>query len=67
MSLKLEDVSFVYGAGTSSETKALNNVNLEITEDKYSVVGLPALIPGINPPFFLILFDISAGLNVAYV
>ena len=29
MSLKLEDVSFVYGAGTSSETKALNNVNLE--------------------------------------
>ena len=44
-----------------------NNVNLEITEDKYSVVGLPALIPGINPPFFLILFYISAGLNVAYV
>ena len=26
MSLKLEDVSFVYGAGTSSETKALNKL-----------------------------------------
>ena len=43
------------------------SVNLEITDDKYSVVGFPALIPGINPPFFLILFDTSAGLNVAYV
>ena len=44
-----------------------NNVNLLIIDDKYSVVGLPALIPGMNPPFFFILFDTSAGLNVAYV
>ncbi len=42
-----------------------NHVNLDIIDDKYSVVGFPALIPGINPPFFLILFDTSAGLNVA--
>ena len=42
-----------------------NHVNFEMIADKYSVVGFPALIPGINPPFFLILFDTSAGLNVA--
>ena len=44
-----------------------NRVNLLIMPDKNSVVGLPALIPGTNPPFFFILFDTSAGLNVAYV
>ena len=38
-----------------------------IIDDKYSVVGFPALIPGINPPFFLIFTDTSAGLNVAKV
>jgi len=42
-----------------------NHVNFEIIEDKYSVVGFPALIPGMNPPFFLIVADTSAGLNVA--
>ena len=40
--------------------------SLDITDDKYSVVGFPALIPGINPPFLFIVLDISAGLNVAY-
>ena len=44
-----------------------NHVIFDITDDKYSVVGFPALIPGINPPFFLMLLDISAGLNVANV
>ena len=40
MSLKLEDVSFVYGAGTSSETKALNNVNLEINKGEFvAIIG----------------------------
>ena len=43
----------------------IDYVNFEITDDKYSVVGFPALIPGINPPFLLIVADISAGLNVA--
>ena len=43
------------------------HVNLVIIDDRYSVVGFHALIPGINPPFFFILFDTSAGLNVAYV
>ena len=48
--------------------KALkDNIHLEIIDDKYSVVGFPALIPGINPPFFLMVDDTSAGLNVAYV
>ena len=42
-----------------------NHVNFDIIDDKYCVVGFPALIPGMNPPFFLILFDTSAGLNVA--
>ena len=42
-----------------------NHVNFDMMEDKYSVVGLPALIPGMNPPFFLILFDTYAGLKVA--
>ena len=41
------------------------SVNLEIIDDKYSVVGFPALIPGMNPPFLFILFDTYAGLNVA--
>ena len=44
-----------------------NHSNFDITELKYSDVGFPALIPGINPPFFLILFAISSGLKVAYV
>ena len=51
----------------SAKKNPPNIVNLLITDDKYSVVDLPVLIPGINPPFFLILLDISAGLNVAYV
>ena len=44
-----------------------NHVSLDIIDDKYSVVGFPALIPGINPPFFLMVDYTSAGLNVAYV
>ena len=31
---------------------------------KYSTVGLPGLIPGINPPCLLILFATSNGLKV---
>ena len=34
---------------------------------KYSVVGLPGLIPGIKPPDFFILLAISIGLNVIEV
>ena len=51
-----------YKAAVKEEFTIFDN-----TEDKYSVVGFPALIPGINPPFCLIVFDTSAGLNVAYV
>ena len=31
---------------------------------KYSVVGVPGLIPGMKPPCFLRLLDTSIGLNV---
>ena len=44
-----------------------NNVTFDVTDVRYSVVGFPALIPGINPPFFLILLDTSAGLKTANV
>ena len=33
---------------------------------KYSLVCLPALIPGINPPFCYILLLTSSGLNVIF-
>lgn len=40
MSLKLKNVSYIYGAGTSTETKALNNINLEIDKDEFvAVIG----------------------------
>lgn len=40
MSLKLENVSYVYGAGTSTETTALKNVNLEIEKGEFvAVIG----------------------------
>ena len=54
-----------YLLGLNIQNGYLDKVINKITDDKYSVVGFPALIPGIKPPFFLILFDTSAGLNVA--
>ena len=33
----------------------------------YSAVGLPGLIPGINPPFSLRVFEYSNGLNCTAV
>ena len=48
-----------------SDLDYCNAVWKEIIDDKYSVVGFPALIPGMKPPFFLIVADTSAGLNVA--
>ena len=49
----------------SAKKNPPNHVNFDIIDDKYCVVGFPALIPGMNPPFFFILLDTSAGLNVA--
>ena len=51
----------------SAKNNPPNNVNFVSTDDRYSVVGFPALIPGMNQPFFLIFADTSAGLNVAYI
>ena len=48
----------------SAKKNPPNIVNLLITDDKYSVVDLPVLIPGINPPFFLMFSATSTGLNV---
>ncbi len=40
MSLKLESVNYVYGVGTSSETAALKNINLEIEKDEFvAIIG----------------------------
>lgn len=40
MSLKLENVSYVYGAGTSTETTALKNINLEIEKGEFvAIIG----------------------------
>lgn len=40
MSLKLKNVSYIYGAGTSTETKALNNINLEINKNEFvAIIG----------------------------
>ncbi len=40
MSLKLENVNYVYGEGTSSQTKALNNINLEIDKKEFiAIIG----------------------------
>ncbi len=40
MSLKLENVSYVYEPGTSMETKALCNINLEIKEGEFiAIIG----------------------------
>jgi energy-coupling factor transport system ATP-binding protein len=40
MSLKLENVSYLYGAGTSTETAALKNINLEIEKGEFvAIIG----------------------------
>lgn len=40
MSLKLENVSFVYGKGTSAETQALKNIDLEINKGEFvAIIG----------------------------
>ena len=40
MSLKLENVSYIYGEGTSTQTKALNNVSLEIEKGEFvAIIG----------------------------
>ncbi len=40
MSLKLENVSYVYGAGTTTETAALKNINLEIEKGEFvAIIG----------------------------
>ena len=40
MSLKLENVSYVYGAGTSTETAALKNINIEIEKGEFvAIIG----------------------------
>lgn len=35
MSLKLENVSYIYEKGTTSETAAIKNVNLEIEKGEF--------------------------------
>ncbi len=37
------------------------NVSLEATLSKYSAVGFPGLMPGINPPYFFIFSATSLG------
>lgn len=40
MSIKLENVNYIYGAGTSTETKALKNINLEIKKGEFvAIIG----------------------------
>ena len=40
MSLKLENVNYIYGAGTSTETAALKNINLEIDKNEFvAIIG----------------------------
>lgn len=40
MSLKLENVSYIYGEGTSTQTKALNNINLEVNKGEFvAIIG----------------------------
>lgn len=40
MSLKLENVNYVYGVGTSTETQALKNINLEIKKGEFvAIIG----------------------------
>lgn len=40
MSLKLENVSYIYGAGTSTETVALKNINMEIKKGEFvAIIG----------------------------
>ena len=40
MSLKLENVNYIYGKGTSTETAALKNVNLEIEKGEFvAIIG----------------------------
>ena len=38
----------------SAKNKPPNNVNFVSTDDRYSVVGFPALIPGMNPPLLFL-------------
>ena len=46
---------------------APTKVILDITLFRYSTVGLPGLIPGINPPFAFIFSATSTGLKVIAV
>lgn len=40
MSIKLENVNYIYGQGTSTETKALKNINLEIKKGEFvAIIG----------------------------
>ena len=40
MSLKLENVSYIYEQGTSSETVAIKNINLEIKKGEFvAIIG----------------------------
>ena len=40
MSLKLENVSYIYEKGTTSETAAIKNVNLEIEKGEFiAIIG----------------------------
>ena len=46
---------------------APRKIMLLSTVVKYSVVGLPGRIPGMKPPCFFMLLEISNGLNVTDV
>ena len=50
-------------AMVESETAPMKTILLSIL-DRYSLVGLPGLIPGTKPPCFFILSATSIGLNV---
>ena len=40
MSLKLENVSYIYEKGTTSETAAIKNINLEINKGEFvAIIG----------------------------
>ena len=40
MSLKLENVSYIYEKGTTSETAAIKNINLEIEKGEFiAIIG----------------------------
>mgnify|MGYP000796560666 CR=1 FL=1 len=40
MSLRLENVSYIYGKGTTTETAALKNINLEIEKEEFvAIIG----------------------------